>query len=210
MTSTHLGNALVAAAGALEAQAGELNRLDGFAGDGDMGITMTEVATVVKQTVLSDAPLDPAQLLTSCGAAIARSAPSTSGTLMATGFLRAAKVLASEQEGSTTDTLERCFRAALEGIQARGKASVGDRTMVDALDAICTSLEESASEGRDWREALSLASGAAAQAAAASATMKPQVGRASWVPERALGHPDAGCTMLALTLAAACAALKDH
>jgi len=196
-----LQKALLAAAEALLAAAPDLNRLDGYAGDGDMGITMSEVAMVVKEVAGSATPMDPAQLLSSCGSAIARRAPSTSGTLLATGLLRAAKVLPGPPE-SSTHALARCFRAAMEGIRERGKASVGDRTLVDGLDAICASLDESAGE-EDWRHALGLAAGAASRAAEATAAMTPRTGRASWVPERAFGHPDAGCTMLAIVLAAA-------
>ena len=58
---------------------------------------------------------------------------------MATGFLRAAKALA-EPPDNTVEALVRAFAAAMEGIQARGKAAVGDRTLVDGLDAVSNSL----------------------------------------------------------------------
>jgi dihydroxyacetone kinase-like protein len=201
---TPLEMALLAAAGALEGAEAELNRLDGFAGDGDMGITMSEVARVVREVVGTAGTGEPSRLLSACGAAVARSAPSTSGTLLATGLLRAAKALPDGPAGGTA-ALERCFRAATDAVQARGKASVGDRTMLDGLDAVCSSLHGSVEEGRGWPDALRLAARAATSAAEASASMLPRVGRASWVPERALGHPDAGCTMLATVLAAAAA-----
>lgn len=189
------------AADSLEQAHDELNRLDGFAGDGDMGITMSEVARALKETIVGAETMSHTQLLSSCGAAIARSAPSTSGTLLATGLLRAARALGGPHK-ETTGALSESFQAALEAIQARGKASVGDRTMVDGLDAICTALRESAARGANWRDALSRAANSARSAAGASANMSPQVGRASWVPERALGHPDAGCVMLAIVLEA--------
>jgi phosphoenolpyruvate---glycerone phosphotransferase subunit DhaL len=205
MASAPLERALLGAAGALEASADELNRLDGFSGDGDMGVTMTEVARAIREVLGAGQPNagDP-ELLSACGAAIARSAPSTSGTLVATGFLRASKAVSAvpESEGGPAETLARAFAAAMEGIQSRGKASVGDRTLVDGLDAVCKSLQSCIEKGASWQEALRVAAKAAAAAAEASATMVPKVGRASWVPERALGHPDAGCAMLALTLAA--------
>lgn len=210
-----LVRALAAAADAVGAAAGELNRLDGFAGDGDLGITMTEAAGAVKDVLAGAAGKTPAEVLSACGAAIAGRAPSTSGTLVATGFLRAAKALAgspgtaSGPSGGTgasagpqdaTAALAACFSAALAGVGARGKASVGDRTLVDGLDAVCASLELSARQARPWEEALAAAADAARRAAEATASMEPKVGRASWVPQRALGHPDAGCTMLALAL----------
>jgi dihydroxyacetone kinase-like protein len=201
MPCNDLESALLVAADALEQAHGELNRLDGFAGDGDMGITMSEVARALREAVAGAEHMSHAQLLSSCGAAIARSAPSTSGTLLATGLLRAARALAGPQE-EITEAISACFQAAMDGIQARGRASVGDRTMVDGLDAICVTLRESAQRGADWRDALRRAATSARSAADASASMRPQVGRASWVPERAIGHPDAGCTMLAVVLEA--------
>jgi len=209
MAASSLVGALVGAAAALEGSAGELNRLDGFAGDGDMGVTMTEVAKTLREVVEAAAPAGSAQqLLAACGSAIARAAPSTSGTLIATGFLRASRAVAAG-EGDGVEILERCFRAAMEGIQARGKAAVGDRTMVDGLDAVCTSFQGSAADRCTWQDALGRAAGAAASAAEATASMVPKTGRASWVPERALGHPDAGCSMLAIALAAAAASAQD-
>lgn len=194
-----LAEALLAAAGALEESAGELNRLDGYAGDGDLGITMTEVAKVLRE--VASEGTGPAELLSSCGSAIARKAPSTSGTLTATGFLRASKAITTEPL-SGIEALERCFMAAMEGVQARGKASVGDRTVLDGLDAVCRSFHESNSDGAGVEEALRRAAEAAAEAAERTASMPPKAGRASWVAERALGHRDAGCSALAIALRA--------
>lgn len=200
MTSTPLVRALSAAAAALDASADELNRLDGYAGDGDMGVTMSEVAATLSEVVAGPDLTSP-QLLSACGAAIARRAPSTSGTLVATGLLRASKAVAGPP-ASDVEVLERSFRAAMEGVQARGKAAVGDRTLVDGLDAVCSSLGISLTDGCGWQQALHRAAQAASSAAEATASMTPKTGRASWVPERALGHPDAGCSMLALVLQA--------
>jgi dihydroxyacetone kinase-like protein len=201
--------ALTAAVGALAGSTTELNRLDGYAGDGDMGITMGEVARALGEVLDADYQVATGQLLQSCGATVARRAPSTSGTLIATGFLRAAKAVGDVAEGPRSDVevVDRAFRAALDGIQARGKASVGDRTLVDGLDAVCTSLHESAAIGRVLPEGLQLAAQAAESAAEATISMSPRVGRASWVPDRAIGHADAGCTMLAIVMQAAATSL---
>ena len=189
-----LREVLTLAATALEQSADDLNVLDGFAGDGDMGITMSEAARAVKDVVADSAGKSPAELLSACGAAIARRAPSTSGTLIATGLLRAGKAVGpSAQEatggGEGTEAIARAFAAALEGIQARGKATVGDRTLVDGLDAVCTSLRESAEAGHAPGQALRLAAAAAHQAAEATAAMEPKTGRASWPPSALLGTP---------------------
>jgi dihydroxyacetone kinase-like protein len=200
---------LTAAVGALAGSVSELNRLDGYAGDGDMGITMAEAARALDEVLDANEHLETGPLLQFCGATVARRAPSTSGTLIATGFLRAGKTVGDVAEGPEGDVtaVDRAFRAALEGIQARGKAAVGDRTLVDGLDAVCTSLHGSAAVGRNLQEALHLAAHAAESAAEATVSMSPKVGRASWVPDRAIGHADAGCTMLAIVMRAAATSL---
>jgi phosphoenolpyruvate---glycerone phosphotransferase subunit DhaL len=196
-----LVNAISAAADAVEGSAAELNRLDGYAGDGDLGITMTQAAQALREVLAGGEEPSVAQLLSSCGAAVARSAPSTSGTLVATGFLRAAKALA-EPPDNPVEALVRAFAAAMEGIQARGKAAVGDRTLVDGLDAVSNSLQLSLAAGLSTDEALAQAARAASASAEATVAMEPKAGRASWVPERAKGHPDAGCEMLAIAMEA--------
>jgi dihydroxyacetone kinase len=203
---TPLVQALLAAAEAVVAGAGELNRLDGYAGDGDLGITMAQAAQAMKRVLKDTGDTGPSQQLSACGAAVAREAPSTSGTLVATGLLRAAKALPIDPSDGVAILLL-CFTAAMEGIQARGKASVGDRTLVDGLDAVCSNLARSAQEGLGTQQALHSAAGAAASAAEASASMEPKVGRASWMAERAAGHPDAGCAMLAIAMKAAAEAV---
>jgi dihydroxyacetone kinase len=204
-----LVNCLSAAADAVERSATDLNRLDGYAGDGDLGITMSQAAEALREVLAASQEQDVAQLLSSCGAAIARSAPSTSGTLVATGFLRAAKALADPPE-NPVEALLRAFEAATEGIKARGKAAVGDRTLVDGLDAVTDSLGLCLGSGLSTEEALAHAALAASAAAQATAEMEPKAGRASWVPERAKGHPDAGCEMLAIALEAVAKSVRSN
>jgi len=196
-----LASLLAVAAGAVASSAAELNRLDGFAGDGDLGITMSAAARALEEVLAANEQAEPAKLLAACGAAIARQAPSTSGTLVATGFLRASKVV-GEPGGDVVKILADAFHDAQEGIQARGKATVGDRTIVDGLQAVSTSLQASGSAGLSLEETLRAAADAATITADATAAMEPKIGRASWVPDRAKGHPDAGCAMLAIALRA--------
>jgi len=200
-TSHRLEALLAVAAHALASSTDELNRLDGFAGDGDLGITMSAAAKALEDVLVANQQAEPDELLAACGAAIARHAPSTSGTLLATGLLRASKVV-QQPGGDVVKVLADAFQAALEGIQARGRAAVGDRTIVDGLQAVCTSLQASSSAGLRLEEALRAAAEAASMAAEATAAMEPKIGRASWVPDRAKGHPDAGCAMLAIALRA--------
>jgi len=102
---------LESAADAVASATAELNRLDGFAGDGDLGITMSEAARALKEVLADNQEAKPEKLLAACGAAIARRAPSTSGTLVATGFLRAAKVV-GQPAGDVVKILAGAFEAA--------------------------------------------------------------------------------------------------
>jgi len=184
---TPLVQALLAAAEAVVAGAGELNRLDGYAGDGDLGITMAQAAQAMKRVLKDTGDTGPSQQLSACGAAVAREAPSTSGTLVATGLLRAAKALPIDPVTawpSCCFALPQPWRGSRLGARLRG-----DRTLVDGLDAVCSNLARSAQEGLGTQQALHSAAGAAASAAEASASMEPKVGRASWMAERALVTP---------------------
>ena len=206
MAPTALVNALSAAADAVEGSAAELNRLDGYAGDGDLGITMTQAAQALREVLAASEEQSVAQLLPGCGAAMARSAPPPAGLswlLASCGQPRRWPTLPT----TTVEALVRAFAAAIEGIQARGKAAVGDRTLVDGLDAVSNSLALSLAAGLGTHEALDQAARAASASASATADMEPKAGRASWVPERAKGHPDAGCEMLAIALEAVAASV---
>jgi hypothetical protein len=90
MTSDTVSGILAAVADEVARSRDTLNRLDAAAGDGDLGVTMFAAAAAVKQ-VASEPQVDLALLLRACGMQIAKVAPSTCGTLVATGFLAAAR-----------------------------------------------------------------------------------------------------------------------
>jgi len=196
--------ALEAVASDVTAARDELNRLDGVAGDGDMGITIAAVAAAVTATVQRSGggDEDVAALLRACGMAIARQAPSTCGTLIATGFLRAAAAVARPAD-SATARLASALEAAVAGIQERGKAALGDKTMLDALAPAAAALRGAASEGVSLPQAVERAAVAADQAARATVAQRAKVGRAGWLADRSEGHMDPGAYMVALALNAA-------
>ncbi|HLH68703.1 MAG TPA: DAK2 domain-containing protein [Candidatus Dormibacteraeota bacterium] len=195
--------AIGAAADAVQASADRLNRLDGQAGDGDLGVTMTIGARVVRELLPGLEGQPPAAVLRACGAALARRAPSTSGTLVATALLRAARVV-DEEAGATA--LARALRAAQEGIQERGKARPGGKTMLDALAPAVVAAEAAAGRGAGIGEALRAAAVAAEAGAQATREMLPGHGRASWLAERSAGHEDAGARLVAILLQASAGA----
>jgi dihydroxyacetone kinase len=196
---------LAAVAEAVAGAAEELNRLDAVAGDGDLGVTMTQAAGALAAILQELEGQDLAAQLRRCGGELARKAPSTSGTLVATGFLRAARAAGEAGGGSGGDTarLARLLGAAQQGIQERGKAAPGDRTLLDALAPAVAALEAAGEQGTDVATALERAARAAHEGAEATRTMRAKVGRAGWLADRAAGHVDAGAYLVALVLDAA-------
>lgn len=178
----------------VRAHADELNALDGLAGDGDLGVTMTIAATSVEELLPTLGSLEAGAVLRECGMTIARKAPSTAGTLVATGLLRAGGALAEDPKAD----LGACLAAAQKGIAERGGAELGSKTM---LDALAPAAHASAGE-TDVATAAGRAAAAAAEGARATTTMTPQHGRAGWLAERSMGHEDAGARLVAVILEA--------
>jgi dihydroxyacetone kinase phosphoprotein-dependent L subunit len=180
----------------------ELNRLDAAAGDGDLGVTMATGGAAVKAILPELSNADTPSLLRRCGSELARKAPSTSGTLLATAFLRAGKA-ASESSQTDTALLAELLAAAQQGISERGKASPGDKTMLDALGPAVAAVQRAADSGASLHAALVDASAAAQEGAAATKAMRPKIGRASWLAERSEGQVDAGASLVAVIFASA-------
>lgn len=216
MTADDVHNGLAglratAAAVARRVQAGveELNALDGVAGDGDLGLTVDEAVRALLAVTETSAAQSRQELLREIGMAIARSAASTGGTLLATGFLRAAAV--PDADGPL-DQLTRCLRAAFDGIRQRGKAELGDKTMLDVLHPVVQTLDAARNRGLSFDEALRLAADTARDASEATAALTAKVGRAGWLADRAAGHVDAGGRLVHMAIEAieAEASLRAH
>ncbi len=208
--TTQLVDVLLAVARAVADAADELNRLDAVAGDGDLGATMRTGAEALVELLpsLADEPL--ASVCRKCGSELARKAPSTSGTLVATALLRAGAAAAAEAppDEAPVALLARLVAAGQQGIEQRGKAKPGDKTMLDALAPAAESLAQSSAS--DLRGALSEAAQAAAAGAQATASMRATVGRAGWLAERSAGHEDAGAYLVALIFRSAADALSPE
>ena len=180
---------------ALENNSKRFEELDSAAGDGDLGITAGKIAEGIRSGIsLSTGDLKADLMM--LGREISKSAPSTFGTLFATGFIRASGVVSDEY--SPLENVQKGFKAAFEGIAARGKASIGERTLLDALAPALTALNDAS----DLRSSLSSAAIAARAGAKATAEMMPRHGRAGWIGERAKGLEDAGANVIAVVFEA--------
>ncbi len=184
--------AMQRACNALLAQQSYLTSLDQAMGDGDMGITLSKIATALLEYVETTPVDDLGKFFLGAGMTANRTAPSTMGTLLATALMRAGKAVKGKSELDASD-LARMFKAADAGIQERGKARPGDKTIVDALhpasEAFAAAVDASKSLAEAGAEALK-----AAQAGLESVTpLRSKIGRASWVGERTIGKVDPGC-----------------
>ena len=173
----------------LEANSEEFTRLDSEAGDGDLGLTAGKIAVGIR-TALGEPGDSVKQLVLTLGKEISKAAPSTFGTLYASGFLAAG--LALNDEDDALVQLQTGLQAALEKIAQRGKSEEGQRTLLDALGPG----SRAASLATDVPSALASAAVAAGEEVEATKGMTPQHGRAGWIGERAKGIADAGATVI--------------
>jgi hypothetical protein len=184
-----------------------LNRLDGVAGDGDLGLTATNAARALLDLVPSLAELSEAEAIRKCGTEIARKAPSTGGTLLAFALMAAAKA-GVDPRAPAAERVAAYVEAAAASIAQRGQVGPGDRTMLDAIEPAALAIRRIATGGGDAATAAREAAAAADQGAAGTASMAAKVGRAGWLADRAAGHEDAGARLVAMAFAAAAKAAE--
>jgi dihydroxyacetone kinase-like protein len=128
------------------------------------------------------------------------------GPLYGTAFLRASTAVSGKEELSAEDVAE-ALEAALGGVKQRGKAEVGDKTMVDALEPAAEAAKEAAGSGKGPGEVFRAAASAAEEGAEATVPLTARRGRASYLGARAQGHMDPGARSTYLLLDAAARAL---
>jgi dihydroxyacetone kinase len=200
---------LAAMAAAIEDAADELGRVDAVAGDGDHGRGMVKgTSAALRAAQLADeAGAGAATVLTSAGEAWASQAGGTSGVLWGAALGALGARLGDDADAITPTDVAAAVRAGLEAITTLGKASVGDKTMLDALVPFADRLDRETAAGTELAVAWERAAADAEQAALATADLKPKVGRARPLAERSLGTPDAGALSLALSVRTAAAVL---
>ncbi|SDC66920.1 dihydroxyacetone kinase DhaL subunit [Sanguibacter gelidistatuariae] len=190
-------------AAAIAAAKDELVELDRQIGDGDHGENLNRgfQAVVLKLDLIPDAPPLIGDVLKTVATTLMSSVGGASGPLYGTAFLRAAKVsgLAELDAHAVVALLE----GALEGITARGKAQVGEKTMVDAWSPAVDAAVLAADAGASPEDVLVAAESAAAAGAEATIALVATKGRASYLGERSIGHKDPGAASSVILLQAA-------
>jgi dihydroxyacetone kinase len=176
-----------------------LTTLDQAMGDGDMGITFGKMADALAEYAVTAPTADLGKFLFGAGMAANKVAPSTMGTLTATALMRAGKVVMDKSELSAED-LAFMLEAAFTGMQERGKANLGDKTVLDAIYPASQAFSAAVRAGKLLAECGKLALEAAEKGREAVTPLRSKVGRASWVGERTEGQPDPGCTAFVVVL----------
>ncbi|MFD1150273.1 dihydroxyacetone kinase subunit DhaL, partial [Saccharothrix hoggarensis] len=145
-TATTVASAMRAVAVVVAEHRDELIRLDREIGDGDHGENMTRGFTALAAKLDGDVPASPGAVLRLAATTLISTVGGAAGPLYGTAFLRAAT---SVGDAAAIDgpAVAAALRAALEGVVARGKAEVGDKTMVDALTPAGAAAESAAASG---------------------------------------------------------------
>lgn len=177
--------------------ADELNRLDSALGDGDFGASMLRGVQAITNKMQGIADKDIGVIFKTIGMALVSAMGGTSGPLLGTMFIQMGGKTAGKQSLSLTEWTD-ALQAGIDGIMARGKAQVGDKTMLDALVPALDALN--AADGTDLIAALRQSAEAAKQGRDDTANIIAKKGRASYVGERGLGNIDPGAANIYLFL----------
>jgi len=175
----------------------ELIDLDAAIGDADHGENLARGMTAVVQALEAGPPATPADALKTVATTLIRKVGGAAGPLYGTAFLRASSAV-QDRDTLSPDDVVTALRAALEGLVARGKAEIGDKTMVDAWSPAVDAAAGAVGDGT--AALLAAASEAADEGMAGTVPLVARKGRASYLGERSAGHQDPGATSTALLL----------
>ena len=193
-------------AAAMEEHRRYLTKLDSEIGDGDHGNNMHRGFQAALERLDGADPTTPAEVLKTVSMALVSKVGGAAGPLYGTAFLRASSAIQDMDEVSAEDAAK-ALEAALGGIKQRGKAEVGDMTIVDALEPAVEAAKGAASGG-SVAEVFRAAADAAEEGAEATVPLTARKGRASYLGDRAKGHRDPGATSTQYLLDAAARVLE--
>ncbi len=186
-----------------------LTELDSAIGDADHGANMARGMTAVLTKIGAEPAATADELFKSVGMTLVTSVGGASGPLYGTFFLRMGMGAGAVTE-FTGITLGEALRRALDGVVARGKAELGDKTMVDAISPALDAWDASISSGGTVADAASAALSAAEAGRDATEPLVARKGRASYLGERSAGHLDPGATSSALLFQALAETLSEQ
>jgi len=180
----------------------QLTDLDAAIGDADHGTNMDRGFSAVAAELAAHPPHDLQATFQSVATVLIRTVGGAAGPLYGTFFLRAATVCSGKSELAPGDVVN-LFQASVAGIQQRGKAVAGDKTMVDAWIPALNAMSRALESGSSLTEILEEGVKAAQAGMLATVPMQARKGRASYLGARSIGHQDPGATSSYLLLQAA-------
>lgn len=171
----------------------ELCEMDAKMGDGDLGLTMHKGNNALPDLIRENAePGDIGKTLMKSGMKMASVVPSTMGTLMSSGVMEGGKALKGKAEIGPAE-LATYLTAFAAGIQKRGKCQLGDRTILDAVDAGAKKAVAAVEAGAaDLETVINAAVEGADEGVEATKNMTPKFGKAAVFAAKAIGTPDQG------------------
>ena len=175
-----------------------LIQLDSIVGDGDLGLTMSDGFKAAYEAVKDSGEQDIGRLLYGAAKAMANKVPSTMGTLMASGWMQAAKALRGKKELANEDLIL-LFSSFEEGVANRGKAKIGEKTFLDGLHP---AIEAMKTDSKDVSLMAERAVTAAEQGYENTATMIAVHGRAATRGEASRTLKDPGAKVASLMMQA--------
>ena len=183
------------------ARAEELRELDARIGDGDLGFTITKGLGAMAEALPGLKRQPPGDQLAKAGMAFNRAASSTFGVLFATALMRGGREIRGKDNPGAEDVVA-VGRGALQGMMERGKAKLGDKTLLDALAPAVDAFEKARNEGASLVQCAERAIEACEEGVKATESMQSRVSRASWLGERSIGVQDPGATAVLYMLRA--------
>jgi dihydroxyacetone kinase-like protein len=206
ITSAQILQWLERTAAVMDENKDRLTQLDSDIGDGDHGANMARGFNAVRGKLAELQGKDIGTILKAVAMTLISTVGGASGPLYGTFFLQAAANGNGKQELSLAD-LSASFDAGLKGLQARGKAAPGDKTMIDALVPAMEALHPQQGDADTPAAALVRAVEAARKGAESTVPLVARKGRASYLGERSAGHLDPGAASSVLLLEALVAAV---
>lgn len=193
ITAEHVIKFIEGVAAKVKEQRDYLTQLDSAIGDADHGVNLDRGFSSVLAKLPTVADKDIGTILKTVGTTLVSTVGGASGPLYGTAFLRAGMTIGDKAAIGPDDVIA-SLAAALEGIQTRGKATRGEKTMIDAIGPAVDALRAAHGQGQDFVGAMRAAVAACEEGMKATIPMLATKGRASYLGDRSIGHQDPGAT----------------
>ncbi len=171
--------------------------LDSAAGDGDFGMSLSKGFKEVKKQLDQIDTADVSRFVKGCAMIITEYCGGASGPIWGSGF-RAAALCVKGKTTITEREVPEMIGAAIEGIQKRGGAKLGDKTLLDALIPAQQTMQKALGDGESFEEAVAYAAQSATQGAEETKKIVASKGRASYLGDRSINYPDAGAVAISV------------